>query len=405
MSFQTSLSGLNAASNQLAVTSNNIANSSTTGFKESRSEFADVYAVAYYGIGSTTPGNGVQVADVSQQFSQGNVDYTSNNLDMAINGEGFFVVSNNGELAYTRAGSFSVDKDGYVENNQGYNLQVYPPNAAGGFDTGSLTDLRLDRSGGAPQATANLELAANLSATATPPTGAFNANDPSTYNYSTSTTTYDSLGTAMSSTFYFVKDPAVVNTWTGYMTVDGVAVGAGQTFTFNGDGSLATPAGGSVNFGTFTPTNGANPMPLTVDFSNTTQYGGPSGVTRLTQDGFGIGQLTGIDTDKTGVVVARYSNGRSVPLGKIAMATFSNPQGLQKLGDTMWAETFTSGGSIRGEAGNSGLGLFQSGALEASNVDLTEQLVQMITAQRYFQANAQMISTEDAITQTIINIR
>lgn len=408
MSFQVALTGLTAASTDLSVTANNIANSNTTGFKESRTSFADVYAVSSQGISATTPGSGVRVASVQQQFSQGSVNYTNNNLDMAISGDGFFILSQEGSLEYTRAGSFAVDRDGYVvASGDNARLQVYPPiTGTDNFNTGGIADLRLDSGGGAPQASSLIELGANLKADATAPTVAtFDPTDPESYNNAVSTTVYDSLGAARTATLYVVKDGTTANTWASYLYVDGTAVGAAQPVTFNPDGSLATPTGGSVAYGTFTPTNGADPLSLTMNFTGTTQYGGSFSTNRLTQDGYASGELSGVGIDANGVVQARYSNGRSVPLGKVALADFPNPQGLQKQGDTRWTETFASGAPLRGEAGTSSLGLLQSGALESSNVDLTAELVQMIVSQRSFQANAQMISTMDEITQTVINIR
>ncbi len=403
MSFNIALSGLNAASAELSATTNNIANSNTTGFKSSRAEFADVYAQAYQGISATATGNGVRLAQVQQQFSQGNLDYTNNSLDLAINGQGFFTVSNGGNLQYTRDGSFNVDNEGYVVTSQNARLQVYPATSESSFNTGGLSDLRLDNSGGLPKATSQIALNVNLQADATAPTTTFDANDPSSYSKATSTTVYDSLGTARTGTIYFAKDAATSNTWNSYLYVDGTQVGAAQPISFDGTGKLTSPAGGNISFGTYTPPNGANALPLSVDLSASTQFGGSYSINSLSQDGYGSGQLSGIDVDKSGIIQARYTNGRSTALGKIALTNFANPQGLQKVGDTSWAETYASGASLRGEAGTGGLGLIQSGALEASNVDITQELVKLITAQRNFQANAQAISTENSITQTIIN--
>jgi flagellar hook protein FlgE len=403
MSFNIALSGLNAASAELSATTNNIANSNTTGFKSSRAEFADVYAQAYQGISATATGNGVRLAQVQQQFSQGNLDYTNNSLDLAINGQGFFTVSNGGNLQYTRDGSFNVDNAGYVVTSQNARLQVYPATGESSFNTGGLSDLRLDNSGGLPKATSQIALNVNLQADATAPTTAFDANDPSSYSKATSTTVYDSLGTARTGTIYFAKDAATPNTWNSYLYVDGTQVGDVQPISFDGTGKLTSPAVGNLSFGTYTPPNGANALPLSVDLSASTQYGGSYSINSLSQDGYGSGQLSGIDVDKSGIIQARYTNGRSTALGKIALTNFANPQGLQKVGDTSWAETYASGASLRGEAGTGGLGLIQSGALEASNVDITQELVRLITAQRNFQANAQAISTENSITQTIIN--
>ncbi|MCC6625756.1 MAG: flagellar hook protein FlgE [Chloroflexi bacterium] len=405
MSFGIALSGINAAQSDLAVTANNVANSQTTGFKQARSEFAELFAVSPQGVSRTQTGHGVKLAAVAQQFSQGNIEATSNNLDLAISGQGFFVLSDSGALIYTRAGAFQTDSNGYIVNTEGQRLQVYPVTDSGSFNTAMLSDLRLVTSDSAPAATSQAEVVYNLPANVAPPTtGTFDPADSSSYNYATSLTLYDSLGAAHTGSVYFVKN-ATANSWDSHLYVDGVAVGAAQTLTYSASGALTSPANGQVAYGTYTPTTGANPMALTFDFGRSTQFGQGFGVTNITQDGYTTGKLIGISIDSTGVVQARYTNGRSLALGQVAIANFANPQGLQSIGNTDWAETFASGQALNGQAGNSGFGLIQSGSLEQSNVDITAQLVKMIVAQRNFQANAQMISTEDQITQTIINMR
>ena len=405
MPFRIALSGLNAAQTDLNVTANNIANVSTNGFKGSRTEFADLFAVSLQGVSSNASGNGVRVAAVTQQFAQGNIEFTDSNLDLAVSGQGMFMVSDAGALAYTRAGAFQMNRDGYVVNSAGQRLQVYPPIAGGGFNTGGLSDLRLQTTDSPPQATANVEYVLNLPANATvPPVAVFNPNDPNSFNQATSLTLFDSLGATHTGTLYFVKT-ATANQWTAQMSIDGTLVGTPQTLQYSNAGILTAPAGGQIAFPAYTPATGAANMAVTVDFAQSTQYGANFAVNAVTQDGYTTGRLIGIDISETGIVNARFTNGVSTPLGQIAVANFANAQGLQQLGNTQWAETFASGQALRGQAGNSGFGLIQSGALEAANVDVTEQLVNMITAQRNFQANAQMISTEDSITQTIINIR
>jgi flagellar hook protein FlgE len=405
MPFRLALSGLNAAQADLSVTANNIANTATAGFKGSRAEFAELFSVSPQGVSSAAIGNGVRVSNVSQQFSQGNIDFTDSSLDLALSGQGFFILNDGGALAYTRAGAFQVDRDGYVVNSQNQRLQVYPPTADGSFNTGSLTDIQLVTSESAPAATTEAEVVLNLPGNAAQPTTApFDPANLNSYNHATSLTTYDSLGAAHTATLYFVKT-ANVNEWTTQLHVDGTAVGTAQTLQYSNTGTLTSPAGGQITFPAYTPATGAAPMNMTFDLARSTQYGNNFNVNAVTQDGYTTGRLIGIDIGASGVVQARFTNGRSLSLGQVALANFANPQGLQQLGDTTWAETFGSGQAVRGQAGNSGFGLVQSGALEASNVDITEQLVNMITAQRNFQANAQMISTADAITQTIINIR
>jgi len=405
MTFRLALSGLNAAQADLTVTANNIANTATTGFKNSRAEFAELFSVSPQGVSSNAIGNGVRVSNVAQQFTQGNIDFTDNSLDLALSGQGFFILNDGGALAYTRAGAFQVDSQGFVVNARQQRLQAYPPTTNGQFNTGALSDIQLVTSESAPAATTAVDVTLNLPANATPPTVAvFDPANVNSYNNATSLTTYDSLGAAHTATLYFTKTTNA-NEWMTQLYMDGNAVGTQTRLQYDSTGALTDPPNGTITFPGYTPATGAAQMDMTFDFGTTTQYGAAFNVNAITQDGYTTGRLIGIDIDSTGVVQARFTNGRSTALGQVALANFANPQGLQQLGDTNWAETFGSGQALRGQAGNSGFGLVQSGALEASNVDITEQLVNMITAQRNFQANAQMISTADAITQTIINIR
>jgi len=405
MPFRIALSGVNAAQTDLTVTANNIANVGTTGFKESRAEFADLFANTRQGVARTATGNGVRVANISQQYSQGNIDFTDSSLDLALSGSGFFAVSNGGARSYTRAGGFQVDNQGFIVNSDGARLQGYAPLSTGGFNTGGLGDILVSTSESAPEPTTAAQVTLNLPSNATVPgSGTFDPADATSYTNATSLTVFDSLGAAHTATLYFLKDTAP-NEWTTQLYVDGTAVGTQQPLVYSPTGTLTTPASGGITFPAYTPATGANPLNMTFDFSTTTQYGDTFGVNSITQDGFTTGRLIGINIDQTGVVQARFTNGRSIPLGQVAIANFANQQGLQQLGDSQWSETFASGQALLGQAGNSGFGTLQSGALESSNVDITEQLVNMITAQRNFQANAQMIQTADAITQTIINIR
>jgi len=398
MSFQVALSGLNAASTDLQVTSNNIANANTTGFKSSRAEFADVFSGEATGIGA-----GVRLTDVRQEFTQGNVEITERQLDLAISGNGFFIVNDGGGLLYSRVGAFGLNATGFVENAEGERLQVYPAQGDGSFNTGTLSDLQITTDTSPPQPSTLVDMNINLPADAVAPGVApFDPNDPQTYNHSTSTVVYDSLGVAHTATYYFLETGGA---WEVYQTLDGNTVGGAQPFTFGSDGSIATPANGVVTYPAFDPGNGADAITLDLDLSATTQYGSNFVVNSINPDGRAAGRLRNVEIDQTGVVFARFSNGQSIALGKVALANFSNPEGLAKVSDTSFQETFVSGVAQRGEATESNFGLVQAGALEASNVDLTEQLVNMITAQRLFQANAQVISTMDTVTQTIINIR
>jgi flagellar hook protein FlgE len=405
MSFNIALTGLNAATNDLSVTSNNLANAQTIGFKGSRAEFGDIFASTQTGVASTAIGNGVRVQEVAQIFSQGNTKTTGNSLDLAINGNGFFTVSNNGALSYTRDGQFQLNNSGQVVTASGAKLQVYAPLPTGGFNTGGLTDLVLNTNESAPQATSSASVTATLPANASQPaTTTFSPSDPTSYNNTTSLTVYDSLGSAHTESLYFVKT-ANPNEWTVQTYIDGNAVGGAQTLDYSNTGVLTSPANGQITLPAYTPATGAADMNITLNLMNTQQTGDTFAVTAVQQNGFTVGTLTGINIDSSGVVQATFTNGRSVDLGQIAMANFANDQGLQQMGNASWSQTTSSGSVVQGVAGGSGFGTIQSGALEESNVDTTSALVDMITAQRSFQANAQMIQTDDQITQTVINIR
>ena len=437
-SSSTALSGLQAASIDLNVTSNNIANVATTGFKFSRTEFGDIYAISPFGNSPTSVGNGVQIDNVSQQFTQGNFEFTDSSLDMAISGQGFFVVSQNQagtDRAYSRAGEFRVNADGYIVNNDGRYLQAFPVDPATGNVTSTslntTASLILPPSTGAPQATNEVEIGLNLNAasTALDPT-LFDPSASNTYTNSTSSTVFDSLGESHVLTYYFVKDNAATNQWQAFTYLDGVptdvtggspivhpdpsAVAPATTitqsavqFNFNPDGTLASTTPASITNTAIPLSNGANPLTLTHDFANnpTTQYSANFSVNTLNPNGFSTGRISGLDISEDGLVRATYTNGISTPIGKIALADFPNSQGLVNVGGTSWDETSDSGAVIAGEAGTGRFGLIQSGALESSNVDLTQQLVNLITAQRNFQANARSIETANTLTQTIIQIR
>ncbi|MCC6301909.1 MAG: flagellar hook protein FlgE [Gammaproteobacteria bacterium] len=538
MAFQTALSGINSAAAELNVISNNVANASTTGFKQSTIQFADVFATSNLGSSSNAIGSGVKIAGVTQQFSQGNIEFTDNNLDLAISGQGFFVLNDNGNNVYTRSGTFGVDRNGFIVNPQLQRLTGYLADNSGNI-TGALGDIQLDTSDIAPQASTQMTFGVNLNASATVPSSAvtsatitlgsagttqvlddgdspvttaafdlvdnygqpvttaqlqftntggnnwdvtmtgaggttttasltvgttgsvtltwdpdgaagtqspvdltfdtsaltqatgggntdltavatgavqgnFDPTDAATFNNSTTMTVYDSLGSAHLATVYYRKTD-IPNQWESYVFVDGNQIAGAQPngsdlLQFSNSGELSaingvtTPPSNYI-LAPYAPGSGAAPMTLTMDYSSLSQYGGGFNVNSLSQDGYATGRLSGIDISDTGVILARFTNGQSRTLAQVALANFGNPQGLTQLGDTSWAESFESGQPVVSAPGSSSLGNVQSGALESSNVDLTEQLVKMITAQRNFQANAQVISTEDTVTQSIINIR
>jgi flagellar hook protein FlgE len=402
--FSIALSGLTAASSALDITSNNIANADTTGFKNSQGEFGDVFSSSAVNLNTSTSGEGVQLVSSAQQFTQGDITTTSSPLDMALSGNGFFTLDSPSGYVYTRNGEFTEDQNGNVVSSTGQFLQVYPPLANGGFNTGALQNLNLNTAQSAPQATSTGVVTLNLPSDDTAPTATpFDPTNSDTYSQSTSTTVYDSLGNSYPATFYFTQT-ATPGKWSVDMTVNGTQVGTAQTLTFNSAGTLTAPANGDVSFGGYTPADGATAMNMTFNFGATTQYGTAFGVSSITQNGYTTGQLSTVSVDSTGVVSAVYTNGRSTDLGQLAIANFPNPQGLQQLTDTNWAQTFASGTVVQGTAGSAGFGTVQSSALESSNVDLTTELVNMITEQRAFQANAQVITTADQMSQTVIGI-
>ena len=405
MAFNIALSGLNAAASDLQVTANNIANTATTGYKGSRAEFAELFNASGPNLSATQIGSGVRLTNVAQQFTAGSVETTNNSLDFAISGDGFFTLHDAKGYSYTRAGAFRQDNNGFVTNASGQRLQVFPPTNNGTFDTSTLRDLQMVTSQNAAKATSQVQMSLNLPSNATVPVNPFNPADALSYNQATPFTAYDSLGATHNGTVYYVKDPAA-NVWNAHLYIDGISTGASQSLTFNSSGALTAPVGGKLAFPAVSVSPGANPLQVTVDVSKATQFGNSYALSSISQDGYPTGTLASIGVSTEGVVQAKYSNGQSTALGQLALARFSNNQGLRQLDNTNWAASYDSGTALMGAAGNGTFGSVQAGALEASNTsDLTAQLVNMIKAQRNYQANAQVISTDDKLTQTIINIR
>ncbi|HCV40413.1 MAG TPA: flagellar hook protein FlgE [Pseudomonas sp.] len=447
MSFNIGLSGLYAANKQLDVTGNNIANVNTTGFKSSRAEFADVYAGANrLGVGKNQVGNGVRLAAVSQQFTQGDVNNTGNVLDMGIQGQGYFVLSDNGSMVYTRAGAFQTSKDNYVVTSDGLRLQGYAADANGNIKKGVLTDLKIDTSALEPKATSLIDQGINLNSSAksiplpsVPPVAGdivFDPTDETSYTKSFSTKIYDSQGNEHTMEQFYRKTDT--NQWTMYTLVDGRSpmdptstAPLTGTIAFNSDGSVASmatdttgvPAGAewSVTNNTFTLkgwipatqdasgnwiANGSTESTsgLRMSMNSTTSYNTETARMSQSQDGYATGILSSLSIDSTGVMFASFSNQQSRAIGQVALASFANDQGLQQIGGTRWTETYSSG--IPGiDAPKTGtLGSVESNSLENSNVNLTQELVELIKAQSNYQANAKTISTESTIMQTIIQM-
>ena len=410
MAFSTAISGIKAAQANLDVISNNIANASTVGFKASRAQFAEIYASSV--SGGSNAGQGVELTEIRADFSQGSLDFTGNGLDLAISGNGFFIVSNGGASEYTRAGSFLVDRDGFLTNESGNRLQGYQGNTDGVI-TGELGDLFIDTTLVDPKVTSKVAITSNLDAReAAPATTPFAATDPTSYNSTTSTTIYDSLGNSHVLQLYYVKT-ATANTWDVYTSVDGGTPPAATQISFDPDGTLADASANSIAITTPAAellsatgvATGAADLTYTVDILATTQLGSDFSVNSAIQDGYGAGQLISFEFDDSGTAFARYTNGQSRAIGQVALASFRNNNGLQPVGGSNYVESFGSGSPNIGVPGNSGRGDIQASAVEQANVDITQELVNLIVAQRNFQANAQVISTEDQATQAVINLR
>lgn len=442
MAFQQGLSGLNVSSKAIDVTSHNIANSATVGYKTSRAHFGDMYANSLGIASANQVGIGANLLAVQQDFNQGNTTSTSNSLDLAINGGGFFrVLDYNGSVSYTRNGQFHLNNEGYVVNDQGYFLTGFPavngviqsvtpqeihvsnanipPMATGkngaANKNGVAAGLNLDSRATLPAATWTTGATTNPDGTVTITQGTWSPN-VNTYNETTSVDVYDSLGNAHTLSFYFVKNQAT-NSWQVHANVDNTSdafvTGFPKIIAFNQNGEMQTAMPfdvsidlAGINKALGLPDNGATtPLTFPVDFSGTTQFASNFTINSLSQDGYASGYITGLSVSEDGIVLGNYSNGQSFSLGQVALASFMNPNGLEAVGGNQWRETIASGAPLLGKPQSSNLGLIKSSMIEESNVDLTNELVNLITFQRNYQANAQSIQTQDQIMQTIVNLR
>ncbi|WP_026958029.1 flagellar hook protein FlgE [Aliagarivorans taiwanensis] len=441
MSFNIALSGVNASQKDLDVTANNIANVNTVGFKESRAEFADVYATSIFTNAQTAVGNGVKTIDVAQQFQQGSLQFTQNSLDLAISGEGFFVTASDlttQTREFTRAGAFKLNSENFIVNSQGDFLQGYTVNSSGTPSAVSMAATRpiqISAEVGTPTMTTDIGMSFNLPSNGTShDVTFFNPADSDTYTSATSVTVYDSQGGAHVAETYFVKDQTTANTWYKFVYVDGEPVNIDNStnnitpdpgnpnttipdaavLTFDSSGQLAnqdpavieTEELGNIG-GVWDPVTGSveSTQQLLFNYGNVTQFNSAFEVSDLSQNGSTVGKLTGIDISPEGLVVASYSNGTTTNIAKVAVAQFNNNQGLGQIGDTAWQQTQRSGEAIAGEANTGTFGKINSASLEQANVNLTEQLVNLISAQRNFQANSRALEVNSTLQQTIIQIR
>jgi flagellar hook protein FlgE len=437
MSFYTSLSGLKGAQSDLSVISNNIANVGSTGFKKSRAEFGDLISASPLQSGSVA-GQGTRLKEISQQFTQGGFQTSDRALDLAISGQGFFVTKTGAQLSYTRNGAFSLDGDRYLVDSNGAYLQVLPVDSSGILSASgisSATNLQIPQTAGSPVATSAVQLSATLPSNADLPANRasyspatpykFDRFDSNSYNYSTATTVYDSSGNPQQATLYYVRTsvpnpsaspPVTDSTWDVHLFIgdqeassDGSAVtdpAAPLAMKFDGNGALLQPVT-TTQFSNVLPAGSSTPIAikLTYDSANTRQASSTFTPGTITQNGKAAGQLTNISVDTNGLVAATFSDGTTKKLGAIMIANFPNTNGLRQLGDSRWGQSGLSGEPIISQAGSGSAGTIQSGALEEANVDITEELVSLISAQRNFSANAKAIETANNMTQTIVQLR
>lgn len=412
MSFEIAVTGISAASTGLEVISNNIANAQTTGFKRGRVGFVDLYASSFLGTFENTVGRGVQVGAIKNEFIQGDISFTENQLDLAISGRGFFRYSDDGAINFSRDGSLKLDNQGFIVNSANQNLTGYQADAAGNI-TGNLGNLFVATNNLAPFATTSIDYGINFDSQADIPALApFDVNEPTSYNYSTIITAFDSLGASHDVETYYVKvGPTGTGSteWSTYTYVGGTQVDGPDSIVFDSNGVLESVNGvagaSQIAVPPFDPGSGASNLNITLNYGSSTQYGEAFDVNSLNQDGYTTGRLSSLEFGSDGTLFARYTNGESLPLGQVVLANFSSVSGLNPLGGNNWSETPRSGPPLIGAPGTSSLGDITAGALEQSNVDITKSLVDLITAQRSFEANAQVISTTDSIQQTVINIR
>ncbi|WP_404839573.1 lateral flagellar hook protein FlgEL [Aeromonas media] len=395
MSFSIGLSGLRAVNQELSVISNNVANASTAGFKSSRAEFAAIYGGGQAG--------GVEMNNVSQNFDRnGDVTRTGRGLDLAISGNGFFVLKDgNGQTSYTRAGMFQRDASNYLTTASGTRLQGYTTNEAGELQSGVVGDIQVKTGSLPAKPSDSLEFVANLKADASVIDQVVHPFDPAksdSFSYSQSSKVYDSLGVEHTVTQYFVKTGD--NSWQVNYAFNGTQTGTPVAMEFNTNGTLKTPTTAPVL--NLAPA-GAEPISLTADLAKVSQYASDFNATRNQSNGYTSGDLTGVRVDADGGVYATFTNGQSLLQGQVVMANFTNPNGLLQTNNTTWQQSFSSGQPVLGAPGTGTLGGLTAGAYEASNVDLTGELVSLMTSQRNYQANAKTISSADKMTQVLFN--
>lgn len=393
MSFNIALSGLQATTQDLNTISNNIANASTNGFRGGRSEFASIYNGGQAG--------GVSVMSTTQNFSKGgSLTYTGRQLDMGIQGEGFFVLKGtDGGAMYARAGMFHKDSQGFIIDPVGSRLQGYSVNATGKIQQGNVGDLQVQTASLAAKATTQVGLVSNLDARVDPIAVAFDPKDINSYHSIGTTSVYDSLGAEHVVTQYYVK--TAPNEWTVNYTLDGVQLTEQTTLTFDAKGVL-DPSTTKQTFDLALP-NGASNLQFEINFDKSTQYAAKYNNSSLSQDGYTSGELKGVRLDDNGMLYGTYTNGQEQLQGQVILANFSNPNGLSAVSNNAWVATNTAGQAITGAPSTGTMGTVTGGYLEGSNVDTTAEMVNLMSAQRNYQSNAKVLDVNSTMQQALLN--
>ena len=402
MSFTTSISGLDAAQERMAVISNNIVNAGTVGFKKGEAQFGDLYSSALQDTGAAA-GTGVELTRIRSDFTQGEFQFTSSALDLAIDGSGLFLLrAADGTNEYTRAGSFQSDNNGFIVSESGLRVQGYQADVNGGL-LPTLGDLRVDTGLLNQKQTGNVSFAGNIDSRVGTPENAFSIDDPTSFSSTSTTTIYDSAGNAQELSLYFVRNPVAAGTFTVYAAIDDEVLPGTTDLVFDAAGLLAPDSPTELAIVGYQPDD-ALAMDIAIDLSGVNNFGTQNITSDFSQDGYPAGELLSFAFDDTGRLISTYTNGQQRAQGQVALATFVNPESLQPIGGNGFAQTDESGEPVIGAPGSGARGSIRASALELANVDITSELLALIEAQRNFQSNAQSIQALNEASTSILQL-
>ena len=402
MSFTTSISGLDAAQERMAVISNNIVNAGTVGFKKGEAQFGDLYSSALQDTGASA-GTGVELTRIRSDFTQGEFQFTSSALDLAIDGSGLFLLrAADGTNEYTRAGSFQADNNGFIVSDSGLRVQGYQADVNGAL-LPTLGDLRVDTGLLNQQQTGNVSFAGNIDSRVGIPDNAFSIDDPTSFNSTSTTTIYDSAGNAKELALYFVRDPIAAETFNVFAAIDDEVLPGTTDLVFDAAGLLTPDSATELAIAGYQP-EGALAMDVSIDLSGVNNFGTQSTTLDFSQDGYPAGELLSFAFDDMGRLISTYTNGQQRAQGQVALATFVNPESLQPTGGNGFAQTDDSGEPVLGAPGSGARGSIRASALELANVDITSELLALIEAQRNFQSNAQSIQALNEASTSILQL-